>query len=589
MNRTLMQRSPGAAFLLAICLAAPLCAQNTTDPDSGFDEVEVDLEGQLFNETLPFDVPFLLHGAVPAGAKTLEVRCWKLDSSGKDRKSGEPVILSAEDLARMPDGNCWKGGPLVWQNTIDPAAQNPTFRVLAPRLDAESYYTFEFRYQKQITDAEAQAFAQEVEDTVDRIVWGDLAANPQISSPEQLPLSGPLFEPEIKAIYDELRAALKTITGSDRIVEPGTIFSEGTDFSAVVNEFNARLRPIREDQGKIVNGIGDYRDRVANANSLLAQLRGDPNLIKLQQVFATADPSVQHYAQTISDALAVPNLPVLAQDDRKDQAALAAFVSTSLPAVTDADQKLMALSDLLSNKMFGSDGSPAAFLKPLVDSGALTASDLEALRSLGNPRSVPGTVARTVDGAASVLQGLQNVLSERTAAVAAVAEQYRTEVVGRTTIAGSTTGSFATQHKNYVSADTGLAYAPEIDEFPTYAGTNIYFRPVNKAAPLNQFGGFFDTLSRRVSVTIGLTAQGVGDDGKTRKDLFNQQSLVLGIGARMTNSVRMTLGGLVFLETDPNPLVDDDSVAVTPFLSISFDIDVVPTLQGIGGLFKTGT
>jgi hypothetical protein len=54
----------------------------------------------------------------------------------------------------------------------------------------------------------------------------------------------------------------------------------------------------------------------------------------------------------------------------------------------------------------------------------------------------------------------------------------------------------------------------------------------------------------------------------------------------MTNSVRLTVGSLVFLEIDPNPLVDDDSVAVTPFLSLSFDIDVVPTLQGIGGLFN---
>ena len=167
-------------------------------------------------------------------------------------------------------------------------------------------------------------------------------------------------------------------------------------------------------------------------------------------------------------------------------------------------------------------------------------------------------------------------------------DNIRTKVEGIAVLAGSTTGNINTEQKNYVSADTGLAYAPEIDEFPTYVGTNIYFRPVNKAAPLNQFGPFFsrESLGRRVSVTIGLTAQGIGDDGKTRKDLFNSQSLVLGIGARMTNSIRLTAGSLVFLETDPNPLVNDDKVAVTPFVSLSFDIDVVPTLQGIGSLFK---
>ena len=73
MKRILAQRSPWAALLLAVWLAVPAGAQNTTPPDTGFDEVQVDLEGQLFNQTLPFDVPFLLYGAVPQGAKTLEV------------------------------------------------------------------------------------------------------------------------------------------------------------------------------------------------------------------------------------------------------------------------------------------------------------------------------------------------------------------------------------------------------------------------------------------------------------------------------------------------------------------------------------
>jgi hypothetical protein len=58
---------------------------------------------------------------------------------------------------------------------------------------------------------------------------------------------------------------------------------------------------------------------------------------------------------------------------------------------------------------------------------------------------------------------------------------------------------------------------------------------------------------------------------------------------RVTNSVRVTVGSLVFIKKDPNPLVDDDEEAVTPFLSLSFDIDVVPTLQGIGGLFNPGS
>ena len=100
-------------------------------------------------------------------------------------------------------------------------------------------------------------------------------------------------------------------------------------------------------------------------------------------------------------------------------------------------------------------------------------------------------------------------------AVAAIAGQYKTKVQNLIIIAGSTTGSFETQSRNDISADAGVACAPQLSSCSTYLGTNIYFRPINKAAPLNQFGGFFQTLDRRVSVTLGLTVQGIGDGGKT--------------------------------------------------------------------------
>jgi hypothetical protein len=582
----------GASLLIVLAATFPASAQTagTTTVDTGFQQVEVDLAGQLFNEVLPFDVPFIMHGNVPQGVTTLEVRCWKLATSDRDKdlKSGEPVTFTPTES----DGNCWKGGPLVWRNTIDSTAPTPTFRLLVPRLDAESYYTFRFSYEKKVTADQAKAFEQQVQQVVSSVLWGNPTLNPRITSNDDLPLSGgPLSDAELHAIYDQLVASLKAISGADRVVEPGSIFADDADFAAVAQEFNLLLRPIREDQGKITDAITDYRDAVANANRRLAQLRTDPALAKLQGALtkqAATDSSVQHFATTVTAALAVPDLPVLAPDDRKDPDTLTSFVTASATAVADASAKLAALADLLATKLTDASGAPAAWVEPLVASSALTTADLEALKALGDPRGTAGSAARLTASAGSILQNrLQRQLDDRTTTIAGVAGQYRTKVEGIAVLAGSTTGNISTEQNNYVSADTGLAYAPEIDEFPTYVGTNIYFRPVNKAAPLDQFGPFFSraSLGRRVSVTIGLTAKGIGDD-KTRKDLFNTQTLVLGLGARMTNSIRLTAGSLVFLETDPNPLVDDDTVAVTPFVSLSFDIDVVPTLQGIGGLFK---
>ena len=55
---------------------------------------------------------------------------------------------------------------------------------------------------------------------------------------------------------------------------------------------------------------------------------------------------------------------------------------------------------------------------------------------------------------------------------------------------------------------------------------------------------------------------------------------------RITNSVRLTAGSLVFKKLSPNPLSTDKKLTTTYFLSLSFDIDVVPTLKGIGGILK---
>ncbi len=129
-----------------------------------------------------------------------------------------------------------------------------------------------------------------------------------------------------------------------------------------------------------------------------------------------------------------------------------------------------------------------------------------------------------------------------------------------------------TSQKNYVSLDAGVLYAGDIGIGALYVGSNIYFRPVNKDAPLSAVS----SVGRRLAVTVGLTISSVADDEKgTRSDLFWNQSLVLGAGYRITSSVRGGGGALVFRESDPNPLVTRKSAAVTWYASFSFDLDVM--------------
>lgn len=559
-------------------------APTPVPPDSDFDVVQVDLEGQLFNRVLPFDVPFILTGTVPTGVTMLEVRCWELPLD-RAKSSGHPATARDVALRQAPESECWPGGtPLVWRNTIDPEAPNPTFRLMVPRLEAERFYQFRFSFEKKVTPEDARAFASEVRGVVDGVLWGGP------NSTADLPLSGDLTVDEMQAMRAGLIQALQEITSADRVTEPGSVFNPDTPFETVRNEFNRLLRPVRNAQEQINDTAEDYEDEIADLNPLLAQVRADPTLQKLASALAAraaSNPSAQDHAEEVTAALAVEDAPVLRRSDRQSSAALASFVQRSAPYYSDAAAKMGKLQDLLANKLVGADGAPKPFVQPLVTAGQLTTDDLTRLASLGQPAQPVGSASRALTRVGGILNDrLAGLLASRESAVADLAEAYRTQVEGISIIAGSTTGSFQTQSRNYISADTGIVCTPELGECNTYAGTNIYFRPINKAAPLNQFGGFFQTLDRRLSATIGLTAQGVGDE-KTRDDLFNNQSLLLGLGARMTNSVRLTAGGLLFKKLDPNPLVDDESLTTTYFLSISFDIDVAPLLQGIGSLFKT--
>jgi hypothetical protein len=156
---------------------------------------------------------------------------------------------------------------------------------------------------------------------------------------------------------------------------------------------------------------------------------------------------------------------------------------------------------------------------------------------------------------------------------------YRFRFVARTADASDTTDTAdgATEHKNYVSIDAGLLFAGDLGIGAVYVGSNIYFRPVNKDAPLRNIGG----VGRRLALTVGLTVSSIADENeKTRSDLFWNQSLVLGAGYRMTSSLRGGAGALVFRQADPNPLISRKSAAVAWYASFSFDLDL---LKGFAG------
>ena len=128
-----------------------------------------------------------------------------------------------------------------------------------------------------------------------------------------------------------------------------------------------------------------------------------------------------------------------------------------------------------------------------------------------------------------------------------------------------------TPWNNHASLDLGLLYAGDIQTGALYVGTNIYFRPVNTDVGFTEA----DSFGRRLALTVGVTISSAADaTNRMRSDLFWNQSLVLGGGFRLTPSLRAGGGALIFLESDPNPLVDQKSLAATWYASLSLDLDL---------------
>ena len=135
----------------------------------------------------------------------------------------------------------------------------------------------------------------------------------------------------------------------------------------------------------------------------------------------------------------------------------------------------------------------------------------------------------------------------------------------------------------YVSLDAGIAYPWRLENMVFFAGANIYFRPINKAAPLRYKGTFL----HRFALTVGITTT-VRDESRRAEDLRNtpdnddtSNSLLLGGGFRVTPSMRLGGGVLVFRETDPNPLINQKSVTVTPYVSFTADVDVAQLFRAV--------
>ncbi len=116
-----------------------------------------------------------------------------------------------------------------------------------------------------------------------------------------------------------------------------------------------------------------------------------------------------------------------------------------------------------------------------------------------------------------------------------------------------------------------------------YLGFNIGFRAMDKNIPWRMIQ--HKSLRHHLSFMSGLTLKSLAITNQ-REDFFGKTSLLIGLGYRLNNYLRITAGSVLFKEVDPNPLSDSRPVTASAFIGVSLDLDLKDLFGGISALFK---
>ena len=143
---------------------------------------------------------------------------------------------------------------------------------------------------------------------------------------------------------------------------------------------------------------------------------------------------------------------------------------------------------------------------------------------------------------------------------------------------------FKTRAKLQITPDFGYVvygFQKGFSSFTPYLGFHINFRAVDKNIPFQNYPN--KTLWHHLSFMTGWTLAGVAQQNK-RENFFSSNSLLSGLGYKLSNAIRLNAGAMWFYKNEPNPLLDNRKIAYTVYTGISIDLDVKELLQDFTSL-----
>ena len=539
----------------------------THDAAAQFTQVTANLASKSFDKTLPFDEEFKIVGTATAPIKVMQV-FYNLSS-----------VKPPDCPYNVENGvkGSWRG-PYGYRNPTG----STSFEVhIEHPLEAEQNYTFWFCSTSAADPGVVNTFRVQAVDLLDREI-----ARMSVKA---------IGVVEARSLRNQLCDALKTSLGSDQILAVGSLFDCSTEDPRRLETFRLRLSDILLPQLnlQLVFRADTY------ANALTALGASLPTLADLSELDSLAAAMRNSGHASTPDVAAIADLTPAAAREMAEGRGPA--VAVSAPALAQTSGSVAADVARNFNETEGRLRNLYKFLNDNLRDEAVTKKFLATLKTPLPPAEVtalralaptappdppcPAPLVCAVINVTTLTEAhnrAAKLLPARAAALQEISQFIALEIIGVSVIRATTFAAIDTDKTNYVSAEAGFLGMPRQREAATYIGTNIYFRPINPHAPLSRFGG----IGRRVAMTVGLTLTSIADEEETRFNLFGDQSLVLGLGVRVTEVLRLSAGTVVFRKADENPFVDRKSYAFEPYVAFSVDLNLATGAKGFGGLFK---
>ena len=557
------------------CLPATAAAQELV----AYKRVEIDLGGPSFKQMLPFDVPFLLTGTAPAGIRTIAIK-------HRERSANTGGHGCGLQSALWPDS-------ATWRRSLSESDAAATFSLLFDPVAAKTDYEFCIILESNISEQEQDTARARARRRIDRVLRNQ-------------PLTA-WTQDSVDVLRDFISEEVRSTLGVDRIIAPGTLFdaqvSESDAWDRVRNTLRATIPEAQANRSRIID---DWkRDAAAFESTLTRAVSPDDGSDILHQVFqhlrvtAVTNASLKALLEDapLKSALALLNadpsglalwargetgIPVGTTRARVADAytpAEAALVRSNYESIRDALFRL--------HRFFREVSDPGypyyTVLDSLIRENKLTPADVVAFQQAVSDGGPVAAALLEAEQMIEVLTELEERLAARERGLDALAGEFDISSRDARVSRSQSFGNLTSYRSWYASADVGFAVLPDLGEAVPYLGMNLYFRPVNRDAPL---GPLFSLRSladpRRWSVTLGVALESLAQNGR-RKDLFGTTSLLVGPGWRLHEVLRFGGGFVMFQKIDDNPLHDNASLSVTWYLNASLDLHVpdIPLLDRI--------